>query len=87
MSKKKSCATFEQKLVTFRLRVESEEKENTIKSQWELKVKTTKLPHNNNNNNNNNNSNDNNNNNNIIIVMLLLLLLLLLILILTIILI
>ena len=80
MSKKKSCATFEQKLVTFRLRVESEEKENTIKSQWELKVKTTKLPHNNNN--NNNNSNDNNNNNNIIIVMLLLLLLLLLLLIL-----
>ena len=85
MSKKKSCATFEQKLVTFRLRVESEEKENTIKSQWELKVKTTKLPHNNsnnnNNNNNNNNSNDNNNNNNnnnnIILVMLLLLLLLL----------
>ena len=79
MSKKKSCATFEQKLVTFRLRVESEEKENTIKSQWELKVKTTKLPHNNNNNNSNDN---NNNNNNIIIVMLLLLLLLLLLLIL-----
>ena len=80
MSKNKSCATFEQKLVTFRLSVESEEKENTIKSQWELKVKTTKLPHNNNNNNNSNDNNNNNNNNNNNIIMVILLLLLLLIL-------
>ena len=72
MSKKELWATFEQKLVTFRLSVESDEKENTIKSQWGLKVKTTKLPNNNNNNNNNNinthkkdyYSNNNNNNNN-----------------------
>ena len=80
------CATFEQKLVTFRLSVESEEKENTIKSQWGLKVKTTKLPNNNNNNNNiiininnndsnnnnnnNNNNNSNNNNNNVIIIII-----------------
>ena len=75
MSKKELCATFEQKLVTFRLSVESEEKENTIKSQWGLKVKTTKLPNNNNNdsnnnNNNNNNNSNNNNNNNVIIIII-----------------
>ena len=86
MSKKELWATFEQKLVTFRLSVESDEKENTIKSQWGLKVKTTKLPNNNNNNNNinthkkdyysnnnnnnNNNNNSNNNNNNVIIIII-----------------